>query len=289
MLQAEVAQTISRNRLSNCFVRRSPLPGFGLTLGISVVYLGLIVLLPLSGLFATMLGMTPQLFWKSITHPQVVASFKLTFGASFLAAVLNAFFGFIVAWVLVRYRFPGHRFVDAMVDLPFALPTAVSGIALAYLYSENGWIGRHLPFPVNGTQLGVLIALTFIGLPFVVRAVQPALLDVEGELEEVAASLGATRWQTFWKVIFPTVLPSLITGFAMAFARALGEYGSVIFISGNKIFQTQIVSQVIVTRIEGGDANGDLMASAIAITMLASSFALMFLINLLQLRSRRTN
>lgn len=288
MSQAQTSKPIILRKTPNYFVRRSPLPGFGLTLGLSVVYLSLVVLLPLSGLFASVLGMTPEIFWRTISHPQVTASFKLTFGASFLAAMLNAIFGFIVAWVLVRYKFPGHRFVDAMVDLPFALPTAVSGIALAYLYSENGWIGRYLPFPVSGTQLGVLIALTFIGLPFVVRAMQPALLDVEGELEEVAASLGATRWQTFWKVIFPTVLPSLIAGFAMAFARALGEYGSVIFISGNKIFQTQIVSQVIVTRIEGGDANGDLMASAIAITMLAASFALMFLINLLQLWSKKT-
>ncbi len=263
------------------------MPGFGLTLGLTVVYLGLVILLPLSGLFATALGMTPALFWKTITNPQVVTAFKLTFGASFLAALLNAFFGFIVAWVLVRYKFPGHRFVDSLVDLPFALPTAVSGLALAEIYSPHGWIGRYMPFQIDGTQLGVLVALTFIGLPFVVRSMQPALMDIEGELEEVAASLGATRWQTFWKVIFPTVLPSLITGFAMAFARALGEYGSVIFISGNKIFETQIVSYVIINRLWSGDDNATMMATAIAMTMLFASFALMFLINMLQLWSKR--
>lgn len=269
------------------FVQKSPLPGFGLTLGLSVVYLGLVILLPLSGLFATVVwGMTPTLFWQTISDPRVIASFKLTFGASFLAATLNAFFGFIVAWVLVRYKFWGRRFVDAMVDLPFALPTAVSGIALAQLYSENGWIGRYFSFPIEGTKLGVLIALTFIGLPFVVRAMQPAIQDVEGELEEVAASLGASRWQTFWKVIFPTVLPALVTGFAMAFARALGEYGSVIFIAGNITMQTEIVSHIITTRLL--EDNGEIAASAIAITMLAASFALMFLINLLQLWSKRS-
>jgi sulfate transport system permease protein len=211
----------------------------------------------------------------------------LTFGASLLAALLNAFFGFIIAWVLVRYKFPGHRFVDSLVDLPFALPTAVSGLALAEIYSPHGWIGRFMPFQIDSTQTGVLIALTFIGLPFVVRSMQPALMDIEGELEEVAASLGATRWQTFWQVIFPTVLPSLITGFAMAFARALGEYGSVIFISGNKIFETQIVSYVIINRLWSGDDNGTMMATAIAITMLFTSFALMFLINMIQLWTKR--
>ena len=270
------------------FVQKSPLPGFGLTLGISVVYLSLIILLPLSGLLAAGLGMTPAIFWRTLTYPPVVAAFKLTFGASFLAAIINAVFGFIVAWVLVRYKFWGRRFVDAMVDLPFALPTAVSGLALAEIYSKNGWIGRWLPFPVENTQLGVLVALTFIGLPFVVRAMQPAIMDIEGELEEVAASLGATRWQTFWKVIFPTVLPALITGFAMAFARALGEYGSVIFISGNRIMETQIVSYVIVTELFSGDDNGEMIATSIAITMLFTSFALMFLINLLQLWSKRS-
>ena len=267
------------------FRQRSVLPGFGLTLGISVVYLSLVILLPLSGLFATTLGMTPRVFWNTVSDPRVLAAFKLTFGASLLAASLNAVFGFVVAWVLVRYKFWGRRFVDAMVDLPFALPTAVSGIALAELYSERGWIGRHSPFPIDGTQLGVLIALTFIGLPFVVRVMQPAIQDVEGELEEVAASLGATRWQTFWKVILPTVFPALVTGFAMAFARALGEYGSVIFISGTKYMKTEVVSHVIVTKLLEDD--GIMAVSAIAITMLAASFTLMFLINLVQLWGKK--
>lgn len=269
------------------FVQKSPLPGFGLTFGLSVVYLSLVILLPLSGLFATTLGMTPRLFWQTVSSPQVLAAFQLTFGASLLAASLNAVFGFVVAWVLVRYRFFGRRFVDAMVDLPFALPTAVSGIALAQLYSETGWIGRFCPFPIEGTKWGVLVALTFIGLPFVVRSMQPALQDIEGELEEVAASLGANRWQTFWKVIFPTVFPALTTGFAMAFARALGEYGSVIFISGNRKMQTEIISHVITTKLLEDD--GIMAASAIAITMLAASFALMFLINLMQLWTKRSS
>ncbi len=269
-------------------VQRSPLPGFGLSFGVTVVYLGLVILLPLSGLLAAGLGMTPEIFWRTLHHPPVVAAFRLTFGASLLAASINAVFGFVVAWVLVRYKFYGRRFVDAMVDLPFALPTAVSGLALAEIYSRDGWIGRHLPFQVENSQLGVLVALTFIGLPFVVRAMQPAIMDIEGELEEVAASLGATRWQTFWKVIFPTVLPALITGFAMAFARALGEYGSVIFISGDRFLETQIVSSVIYTELLSGDERGEMIAAAIAITMLFASFALMFVINLLQLWSKRS-
>ena len=266
------------------FRQRSVLPGFGLTFGLSVVYLSLIILLPLSGLFATAIGMSPSVFWSTVSHPRVVASFKLTFGASLLAASLNAVFGFVVAWVLVRYKFWGRKFVDAMVDLPFALPTAVSGIALAEIYSEHGWIGRFLPFQVNGTQLGVLVALTFIGLPFVVRAMQPAIHDLEGELEEVAASLGASRLQTFVYVIFPTVFPALVTGFAMAFARALGEYGSVIFISGLIPMKTEIVSHVIATKLLEDD--GVKAAAAIAVTMLAASFAMMFLINLVQLWKR---
>lgn len=263
------------------FVQRSPLPGFGLTFGISVVYLGLVVMLPLSGLFATAIGLTPEKFWQIVSGPRVLASFQLTFGFSLLAALLNAFFGFIVAWILVRYRFWGRRFVDAIVDLPFALPTAVSGIALARLYSDKGWIGQFLPFQTDGTRLGVLIALTFIGLPFVVRTMQPALQDIESELEEVAACLGATRWQTFWKVIFPTVLPALLTGFTMAFARALGEYGSVIFIAQNIPLKTEIISHIIMTRLD--ENQGELAASAIAVTMLAVSFFLMFLINVFQL------
>ena len=267
--------------MSYNFRRRSVLPGFGLTFGLSVVYLSLVILLPLSGLFATAIGMSPRIFWNTVTRPDVVASFKLTFGASLLAASLNAVFGFVVAWVLVRYKFWGRKFVDAMVDLPFALPTAVSGIALAEIYSKHGWIGQFLPFPVNNTQFGVLVALTFIGLPFVVRAMQPAIQDLEGELEEVAASLGASRLQTFVYVILPTVFPALVTGFAMAFARALGEYGSVIFISGLIPMKTEIVSHVIATRLLEDD--GIEAAAAIAITMLAASFVLMFLINMVQL------
>ncbi|MGL4595708.1 MAG: sulfate ABC transporter permease subunit CysT [Thermoguttaceae bacterium] len=267
------------------FVQESPLPGFGLTFGISVFYLGLVVLLPLSGLCANLLGMTPEVFWRTVTNKQVVASLKLTFGASIIAASLNACFGFVIAWVLVRYKFWGRRFVDAMVDLPFALPTAVSGIALAQLYTEKGWIGRYLPFQIAETQIGVLIALTFIGLPFVVRAMQPALLDVEGELEEVSASLGASRWQTFWLVIFPTVFPALVSGFAMAFARALGEYGSVIFLA-NKAYVSEVISSVIMSKFLG-EEQGEMAATAIAITMLAASFAMMFLINLVQLWSKR--
>jgi len=263
------------------FRQRSVLPGFGLTFGLSVVYLSLIILLPLSGLFATVIGMSPLVFWNTVTHPRTLAAFKLTFGASLLAASLNAVFGFVVAWVLVRYKFWGRRFVDAMVDLPFALPTAVSGIALAEIYSKHGWIGRCLPFGVNNTQLGVLVALTFIGLPFVVRAMQPAIQEIEGELEEVAASLGANRLQTFVYVIFPTVFPALVTGFAMAFARALGEYGSVIFISGLIPMKTEVISHVIFVRLLEDD--GHLRASAIAITMLAASFAMLFLINMVQL------
>ncbi len=271
--------------MSSNFRRRSVLPGFGLTLGLSVVYLSLIILLPLSGLFATVIGMSPSVFWKTVSDPRVVASFKLTFGASLLAASLNAVFGFVVAWVLVRYKFWGRRFVDAMVDLPFALPTAVSGIALADIYSKHGWIGRFLPFEVEGTRLGVLVALTFIGLPFVVRAMQPAIQDIEGELEEVAASLGASRFQTFVYVIFPTVFPALVTGFAMAFARALGEYGSVIFIAGQVRMKTEIVSHLIQESLLEDD--GVMFASAIAITMLAASFATLFLINMVQLWGRR--
>ncbi len=271
--------------MKNQFRQRSVLPGFGLTLGLSVVYLSLVILLPLSGLFATVLGMSPQIFWNTVSSPRVLASFKLTFGAALLAASLNAVFGFVVAWVLVRYKFWGRRFVDAMVDLPFALPTAVSGIALAEIYSEHGWIGRYLPMKVDGTQLGVLVALTFIGLPFVVRAMQPAIQDIEGELEDVAASLGASRLQTFLYVIFPTVFPALVTGFAMAFARALGEYGSVIFISGLIPMKTEIVSHLIAMRLLEDD--GVKAASAIAITMLAASFALMFLINMVQLWKKR--
>ena len=274
------SQNQSKPRKKFRFAERSVLPGFNLTFGLTVTYLGLLIVIPLCGMFLTVTGVTPERFVQIITNYRVIAAFKLTFGASFLAALINAFFGFVVAWVLVRYRFWGRRLVDAMVDLPFALPTAVSGLALAYVYSPQGWIGRFLPFAVNGTQLGVLVALTFIGLPFVVRTMQPALQDIEGELEEAAASLGASRWQTFWRIIFPTVFPALLAGFTMAFARALGEYGSVIFISGSKRSQTEIVSKLIAEKLNEED--GIRMAAVLAATMLVTSFAMLFLINLAQ-------
>src|SRR3954464_15490583 len=217
-------------------VVRRVMPGFNLSLGFTIFYLGLIVLIPLSAVFLKTFTMTWEAFWNAVTSARVVASYKLSFGAALIGALLNVVFGGIVAWVLVRYRFPGKRFIDALVDLPFALPTAVAGITLTALYSSNGWIGQYLEkagIKVAFTPLGVVVALTFIGLPFVVRTVQPVLEDAERELEEAAASLGANAWQTFSRVVFPTILPSLMTGFALAFARATGEYGSVIFIAGN--------------------------------------------------------
>lgn len=262
--------------------KRSVLPGFGLSLGYSVLYLSLIVLIPLSALFVKTGALGWEKFWHAVTEPRVVASYKLTFGASLIGAVVNAVFGFIVAWTLVRYRFPGRRFVDAVVDLPFALPTAVSGIALTTLYSPNGWIGRYLALlgiKAAFSPLGVAIALTFIGLPFVVRTLQPALEDLESENEEAAASLGAGRFQTFRRVILPAVLPSLLTGFSLAFARALGEYGSVVFISGNMPMRTEITSLLIITKLEQYDYAG---ATAIAVVMLVASFLLLLLINFLQ-------
>lgn len=260
----------------------SVLPGFGLTLGYTLTYLSLIVLLPLSALFIRCFSASPEHLWEVLTEPRVLASYRLTFGTSLLAATLNLFFGFIVAWSLVRYRFPGRRIIDALVDVPFALPTAVSGIALTTLYSKNGWIGgilEPLGIRIAFTPLGITLALTFIGLPFVVRTLQPALEDLDGETEEAAASLGASRWQTFWRVILPTVLPALLTGFALAFARALGEYGSVVFISGNMPMKTEIASLLIVTKLEQYDVTG---ASAIAVVMLLLSFLILFSINGLQ-------
>lgn len=254
------------------------LPGFGLTMGLTLVYLSLLVLIPFSGLLLKVSGMTWQQYTQTILSSSVLASFRLTFGASFLAAMINAFFGFIVAWVLVRYEFPMRRLADAIVDLPFAMPTAVSGIALTTLYQR---IGDMIGYRIIFTQLGVLIALTFIGLPFVVRTLQPAIEDIERELEEVSASLGANRWKTFWRVIFPSVSPALITGFAMAFARALGEYGSVIFIAGSMPGR-RIVSLEIVERLNENSPEGDLRAVAVAVTMLVASFVLLFCINLLQ-------
>ncbi len=264
------------------------LPGFGLTLGFSAFYLCLIVLIPLSALFVSALRMDANQFWETITSPRVLASYRLTFGASFAAAIINAVFGLLVAWVLVRYRFAGRKLIDAMVDLPFALPTAVAGIALTTIYAPNGWMGRLLaPLGIKAafTPLGIMIALTFIGLPFVVRTVQPVLEDLGTEIEEAAASLGATPFQTFRRVLFPELLPSLLTGFALAFARALGEYASVVFIAGNMPMKTEIISLLIITKLEQYDYAG---ATAIALVMLVLSFILLLTINLLQRWAQRS-
>ncbi len=263
------------------------LPGFGLTLGFTLFYLSLIVLIPLAGLFVKTSSLTWDQFWQAVADPRTVASYQLTFGLSFVAALINAFFGVIIAWVLVRYSFPGRKFVDALVDLPFALPTAVAGIALTAVFSVNGWLGQYLEplgIKVAFTPLGVLVALTFIGLPFVVRTVQPVLQDLEKEIEEAAASLGATRWKTITKVIFPEVFPALLTGFTSAFARALGEYGSVVFISGNMPMRTEITPLLIITKLEQYDYAG---AAAIAVVMLVASFVLLLIINGLQWWSGR--
>jgi sulfate transport system permease protein len=266
---------------------RGVLPGFGLSLGITCSYLGLIVLLPLATIFARTADLSSDAFWSTVTDPRVVASYRVTFGASFVAALANTAFGLLVAWVLVRYRFPGRRIIDAIVDLPFALPTAVAGIALTTLYASSGWIGRYLDplgIKVSYTWLGITVALLFIGLPFVVRTVQPVLDDLEVEVEEAAASLGARRWQTFTRVIFPTVAPALLTGFTLAFARAVGEYGSVVFISGNMPMKTEIVPLLIITKLEQYDYAG---ATAVAVVMLVVSFVLLLAINLLQWATRR--
>jgi sulfate transport system permease protein len=263
--------------------RHSVLPGFDLALGFTLLYLGFIVLIPLSAAFLKTFTMTWPAFWSAVTAPRVLASYRLTFGASFGAALLNAFFGLIVAWVLVRYEFPGKRIVDALVDLPFALPTAVAGIALTALYAQNGWIGSLLPFKVSFTPLGVFVALTFIGLPFVVRTLQPVLEDLQKEIEEAAATLGASRWQTFAFVIFPIVTPALLTGFALAFARALGEYGSVIFIAGNMPLVSEITPLLIITKLEQYDYTG---ATAIAVVMLVAAFVMLLGINGLQAWTR---
>jgi sulfate/thiosulfate transport system permease protein len=270
--------------------KRTILPGFGLSLGYTVLYLSIVVLIPLSAIFFKTATLTWDVFVETITDPLVMAAYRLTFGASLVAALINAVFGFLVAWVLVRYKFPGKQIVDALVDLPFALPTAVAGIALTTIYSPNGWIGQFLEplgIKVVFTPIGVIIALTFISLPFVVRTVQPVLQELEMEVEEAAASLGASRLQTFSKIIFPAVFPSLLTGFTLAFARALGEYGSVVFISGNLPLKTQIVPLLIISKLEQYNYAG---ATAIAVVMLLASFLLLLLINVLQWwgRSRRT-
>lgn len=269
------------------FKKHGVLPGFKLTLGFTILYLSLIVLIPLSATFLKAAELGWSGFFDVVTQPRVLASYRLTFGASLLGALINAFFGLIVAWVLVRYEFPFKKLIDALVDLPFALPTAVAGIALSSLYSTKGWIGSL--FYAHGvkiayTPLGVTIALTFIGLPFVVRTVQPILEDFEPELEEAAASLGASRWQTFSKVIFPAISPALLTGFALAFARAIGEYGSVIFIAGNIPMVSEITPLLIITKLEQYDYPG---ANALAVSMLIVSFLILFLINAIQRWSQR--
>ena len=266
---------------------RRVLPGFGLSLGITLVTLSLVVLIPLSAVFIKTAGMGWESFWATVTAPRVVATYRISFGLSLAAATINLFFGLLLAWVLVRYEFPLKRLVDALVDLPFALPTAVAGIALTAIYAGNGWIGalfEPLGIQIAFGPLGILVALTFIGLPFIVRTVQPVLEDMETELEEAAASLGAHRWQTFRLVVFPTLLPALLTGYALAFARAVGEYGSVIFIAGNIPFVSEITPLMIIGKLEQYDYAG---ATAIASVMLVASFVLLLVINGLQAWSSR--
>jgi sulfate transport system permease protein len=271
------------------FKQPSVLPGFGLSMGLTLLYMALMILIPLGGLVLfTGTRMTLADFWtQAITDPRVLAAYRLSFGASLVAAVINAVFGLLVAWVLVRYDFPGRRIVDAIVDLPFALPTAVSGIALVTLYARTGWIGQFLEplgFQVAYAVPGIIIALTMIGLPFVVRTVQPALEELDAEIEEAAASLGATRLQTVWRVILPPLIPPLLTGFALAFARAVGEFGSVYFIAGNMPMRTEIAPLLIVIRLEQFDYTG---ATAIGVVMLIAAFIFLLIINLLQAWSRK--
>ena len=266
---------------------RRVIPGFGLTMGFSLLYLGFIFLIPVGGLLLYTSLMSWDEFWKTISHPQVVASYKLSFGASLIGATINLVFGALVAWVLVRYRFPGKKVVDALVDLPFALPTAVAGIALVTLYASTGWVGQYLDvfgIKVAYSQLGVVIALTYIGLPFVVRTVQPVLEDLEAEREEASASLGASRFTTIRRVILPSLLPALLTGYALAFARAVGEYVSVVFISGNMPYRTEITPLLIVAKAEQYDYQG---AAAIGTVMLVAAFLLLLLINGLQWWTQR--
>ncbi|HEY3301094.1 MAG TPA: sulfate ABC transporter permease subunit CysT [Methylophilaceae bacterium] len=265
------------------------LPGFHLSLGYTLVYLSLIVLIPLAAVFLKTSELTLEQFWHAVSAPRVVATYKLTFGASLIAALINAVFGLLTAWVLVRYNFFGKKLVDALVDLPFALPTAVAGIALTAIYAPNGWIGSLLAphdIKVAFTPLGVVVALTFIGLPFVVRTVQPVLEDLEAETEEAAASLGAHRWQTFTKIILPAIWPALLTGFSLAFARAIGEYGSVIFIAGNMPMISEITPLIIITKLEQYDYAG---ATAVAVVMLVISFVLLLIINGLQWWNAKRN
>ncbi len=263
------------------------MPGFGLTIGLTMLYLSLIVLIPLSALFFKTFTLNFDDFWAAVSSPRVMASYRLTFGAAFLAALFNLVTGLLLAWVLVRYEFPGKKIVDALVDLPFALPTAVAGIALTALLAPNGWLGSYLEtlgIQIAFTPAGVVVALIFIGIPFVVRTVQPVLEDAEKELEEAATCLGASPLQTFIKVILPTITPALLTGFAMAFARAIGEYGSVIFIAGNMPMVSEITSLIIIGKLEQYDFAG---ATAVAVVMLIGSFILLMIINLLQTWQRK--
>lgn len=262
--------------------RRQILPGFGLSLACTLAYLSLLILLPLSGLAFRASDLGPVELWAIATGERALASYRVTFGASLLAATINAFFGLIVAWILVRYSFPGKRAIDALVDLPFALPTAVAGITLATLYADNGWIGRHLEplgVKVAFTPFGIVVALTFIGLPFVVRTLQPVIEDIESEVEEAAASLGASRWQTFIRVLFPAIFPALLTGFTLAFSRSVGEYGSVIFIAGNMPLISEITPLLIISKLEQYDVVG---ATALAMVMLIISFVMLLAVNALQ-------
>ncbi|WP_309121047.1 sulfate ABC transporter permease subunit CysT [Paenibacillus sp.] len=269
------------------FIQKSILPGFGLTMGFTLLYLSIIVLIPLAAVALKATGAGWAELWNAVSSDRVLASFRITLLASFAAAIVNVVFGFLVAWVLTRYSFPGKRFVDGMIDLPFALPTAVAGISLTAIYSQNGWIGRWLEplgIKVAFTPIGITVALIFIGLPFVVRTVQPVIGELEKEIEEAAVSLGAKRWLTFRKVLFPELLPPLLTGFALAFSRSIGEYGSVVFISGNMPMKTEIVPLLIMTKLEQYDYTG---ATAIALMMLVFSFLLLLLINVLQWFSHR--
>ena len=265
----------------------NPLPGFGLTMGYTLFYLSALVLIPVAGLFIRACELSWHDFWRLVTEPAAVAAYKLTFGASLIAAAINAVFGTLLAWILVRYDFGGKRFIDALVDFPFALPTAVAGLTLSSLLAKNGWLGQFLvPLGVIGTftPLAVVIALTFVGLPFVVRTLQPVLESLEPEIEEAAATLGASRLRTFLTILAPTIFPTVLTGFALAFARAVGEYGSVVFVSGNIPFKTQIAPQIIVIRLEEYNFAG---ATAIAAVLLVISFVILALINCLEVWARR--
>ncbi|MFT8322660.1 MAG: sulfate ABC transporter permease subunit CysT [Bacillus sp. (in: firmicutes)] len=275
-----MAQYVIKNKQK----RKSHIPGFGFTLGFTLIYLSLIVLIPLSMIFLHSFSNGFSEFWSIVTEKRVLASYKLSFLTAFTAAFINAIFGLLIAWVLTRYQFPGKRIIDGLVDLPFALPTAVAGITLTTLYASNGWIGQFFNFRIAFTPIGIIIALVFIGLPFVVRMVQPVLENMEAEVEEASAALGADRFQTFFKVILPELIPAILTGFALSFARALGEYGSVVFISGNMPFKTEISPLIIMTKLEQYDYKG---ATAVAAGMLIFTFIILFCINFLQWWSNR--